>query len=241
MSDSYKAYTDGLQRLINQLTGEQQSDAEALQHRLTENLEDASVNGDTDTLRHDRTIIIRDLSKLTRKTLGMSFRKYCGLDQDSHDQNSPTKQSAKYLIPARTYITSACKYVIAMQKAIQKASKLFLNEEEIWPQQCQDVINAFQAKQHPLLSDNLPFSSLVVKLFYVSDQVRQLIQLILRFSPYGREKSVKARNLRRDILKKLEDVNHHILPTIDLINSTGASVNHPHKCTLIVNDAKDIL
>jgi hypothetical protein len=156
-------------------------------------------------------------------------------ERDKQDQNLRIELSPQYLLAARIYLSDACKYVTAIQKAIQAASKL-INEKEIWPLQCKEVIDLFQERASPLLSDGLPFSSLEVKLLNISSGAHTLVRQIQHLSPIGREQNVEVRKLRRDILNNLDEITTHILPAIDLINSASVSVNHPLNCPRFISD-----
>jgi hypothetical protein len=155
--------------------------------------------------------------------------------RDEHDLNLRIELPAQYLLTARIYLSDACQYVTALQKAIQAASEL-INEVEIWPQQCRVVIDLFQDRASPLLSDGLPFSSLEVKLLNMDSQARELVRQIQRFVPIGRKQNAEARNLRRDILNKLDEITTHIVPTVNLINTVSASINHPLNCSRFISD-----
>jgi len=241
MSEILDTYLDCLQRLIKQLDEKYIRQADTLLQQLRENIDETKSFDDTRELKHERSKIISKLNILTRKTLGMSFYDYCGLSTIPPGEVEQQELPENSLPFAHNYITSACNYVSTMYEASQNASQLFLSDDDIWPAQCQDAISIFQRLQQPLLPDNLPYSSLEVTLSSINEQVHELIGLIDSFSPFGRDKSVKARNLRYTIRQKLNDFPHYLTPAIDLIDMLGKSIGKLHICTLPFRNDDEVL
>jgi hypothetical protein len=78
-TDSFTAYENGLQQLLNQLglTHPAYADALTFQQRLTENIQRARRFGDTASRRADRAEVIDQLNALSLNTLGTSFNDLC--------------------------------------------------------------------------------------------------------------------------------------------------------------------
>jgi hypothetical protein len=78
-TDSFTAYENGLQQLLNQLglNHPAYDDALTFQQRLTENIQRARRFGDTASRRADRAEVIDQLNALTLNTLGTSFNDLC--------------------------------------------------------------------------------------------------------------------------------------------------------------------
>ncbi len=80
-TDTFSAYQAGLRQLLEKLGGGHAGYDEALtyQQRLEENISQARLHGDNETLRTERSRVLHSLNKLAMAELGTSFNELCGL------------------------------------------------------------------------------------------------------------------------------------------------------------------
>lgn len=234
MNDILELYLDGLQRLTSHLDEEGLILADGLKHRL-EVVNSEVKLGITDTIRHELAEVYSQLNVLTRKVIGTDFINFCR----SNTPSIGLVATSDSLNLAHDYIRSACSYINDIYQTYQSALHLFSSDNDIWPLQCQNIISAFQKHTQPDMQEKLTLSSLEGKLFFVNEQVHELIQHIENFSPWGREKTAKARNMRHAIRERLQIFPQCLTIAIEHINLTGESLLYPHRCSLIT-DLKDI-
>jgi hypothetical protein len=227
MNELLQLYLGGLQQLYSHLDDEEITLVDGLKHRLVVIISEVKL-GITDTLRHELAEVYSQLDELTRKIIGTDFIDFC----QSTTTSLSVVETNEFLDLAHEYIRSACSYVNGVYQAFQSALLLFSSDDDIWPLQCQNAISAFQKHIQPHMQEKLTLSSLEGKLFFVNEQVHELIQCIDNFSSSGREKSAKARNLRREIRERLQNFPQSVTIAIEHINSTGESLNYPHRCFL---------
>lgn len=234
MNELLQLYLDGLQQLYSHLDEEDVSLADTLKHRLVVIISEVKL-GITDIIKHELAEVYSQLNELTRKIIGTDFIDFC----QSNTTSLSVVETASLLNLAHDYIRSACSYVNGVYQAFQSALLLFSRDDDIWPLQCQNVISAFQKHIQPHMQEKITLSSLEGKLFFVNEQVHELIQHIDNFSSSGREKSAKARNMRRNIRERLQNFPQCLTVAIEHINLTGELVHYPQRCSLMTN-LKDI-
>lgn len=78
-ADSLSSYTQGVERLLAQLDRGQPQYSEVLsyQRQLADNIQQARLYGDPQSIRVARTEIIANLNRLSLDTLNMPFNKLC--------------------------------------------------------------------------------------------------------------------------------------------------------------------
>jgi len=77
--DAYSLYKAATRELLNRIGQDDQlySNALVYQHRLSENIEQSQLYGETDTHKAERNRIISELNKLALTKLGVSFNELC--------------------------------------------------------------------------------------------------------------------------------------------------------------------
>jgi|GEM_PF-4343352 len=225
MKDPFQAYKKGMARLLETMGKNHPREAEArtLQRRLEENIWKAQTIGDDDGSRARRAEILYNLDQFAKEEINQNFDQLCSSGDDPPTLESSSKLSVFFL-------TKSCEYVTAIQREAQIAYNVFLNEKEIWPFQCSKITASFRKLKKPLLPNDILFSALEMKLFYLNEQVRRLIQLIDRFSPHGREQTEHARNERQALCQKVDEFIQDVIPALDLVNSLGKSIPSFKKC-----------
>ena len=240
MSDLLKSYETGLKRLL-ELLGKDHPDynkALAFQTRLAENIEQTRLFRDTPDRQSERTEIIYALNEFTGPLIGQSFSELCEI------HNPPPPPPPLPLPPppelSVDFLTLACKYINAIQNEVLQAYKVFRPEGgDVWPYQCTKIITAFQKWEKPLLPNNLPLSSLEVKLSYVHEQTHACMQCINDFSPYGLQRSERAINKHQAVRQKLGELIAECNATIVLINASDELAPSAQRCASLLHNENE--
>lgn len=137
----FDIYKIGLQRLLRALGQDHPRYAEALtlQSRLTENIDDARLHGDSETARAERARIIDALNRLAMETIGMSFNALCE-DQGTYGGASEVEDIRGLL--------EAMGYRIVDSRAVG-ADLYFLCNVKWGVEICQEVVHFVGAELTP--------------------------------------------------------------------------------------------
>ncbi len=221
MSAALTAYQIGMEHLLRRIDKDlpAYADALVLQARLNENIAKARAFGDPESRQSQRWEIVDSLNDLTRQVIEITFNELCMFGSvPLSPMLPPTESFSDFLTPTRTYIAT-------LWDTIQKARKLFSisNDEDIWPLQCENAVNAFDCCGKPVLPNSPSLAMLEVKLAYIDEQVRSTTELIDDFSPNGRKSTKQATKQRGKIRENLKLLVQGIEATVDLISSLNGS------------------
>lgn len=233
MSAALTAYQNGMEHLLKRIDKNLPAYATALvlQARLNENIAKARAFGDPESRESQRWEIIDSLNDLARQVIGMTFNELCMFGSAPLPPMLLSSESfSDFLTLTRTYI-------VTLWDTIREARKLFSisNNEDIWPLQCENTVNAFEHCDKFVLPSSPSLAMLEVKLAYIDEKVRSTIELIDDFSPNGRKSTKQATKQRGEIRKNLKLLIRDIEAIVDLISSLSGSAYSSQESILVIS------
>jgi hypothetical protein len=209
------SYLNGLQRLIVHLKScNNDHDYKAaliFQQRLTDNLDQATLHGDTELLRHDRSTIINHLNDITERTHSISFLEYC----------RPTGQSPRTTGSFKPgFLLSANNYIIPLHKAIQEGIAFLSQDGALWPDECKRLRNKFQRfHNYDIPFDNSALMQLRIKLLHLDQQTDYIINSLDTFCPECNRSGNKLIRQRQETCEKLQLLLYEVEHAIASLNA----------------------
>jgi hypothetical protein len=203
MSGPLAAFQQAMRRFVERIDRKHPKYNHALiwQLRLEENIQKAQVFGDPLHRQSERWEIIYEVNPLVMEVMGVTFNALCMFGDTSENRDSPGWEHLPDLSVVQQYIDT-------LWEVTRNACNIFniSNEADIWPLQCENLINGFSQCRKPTLPSDAAFVELEVTLAYLDEVVHALISLIDEFSPNGRKmtkQSTKQRGKIREYLHKL--------------------------------------
>ena len=215
MSEPFSTYLNGLQHLIAHLKSchnhHDYNAALIFQQRLTENIDKATLHGDTEQLSHDRSTIINHLNDITERTHSISFLEYC-------KPTSQLSQSARSLQPG--FLLSANDYIFPLHRAIREGIAFLSQDGALWPDECKRLRNKFQRfNNHNIPFDNSALMQLRIKLLHLDQQTDHIINSLDTFCPECNRSGYKLSKQRQETCEKLQLLLYEVEHAIASINA----------------------
>lgn len=161
MNNSWLAYENGLTLLCGYISPDcaEHERFYALRTSLLENVRRINSSGDTVELSLARKNLVMDLNSSVQLATGVSFIELCISSS-----------------PMLVYLTS-------VYKAVYDADSLFSSEEDIWVDQCENIVNFF--RKRPLLVDiATDISDTTRNLYHIDQCIAELLERIEDFEKY---------------------------------------------------------